>query len=185
MHPHSWTQYISELHHYIQQQDKKLKELEKRIEDLEKNNQNNHTTVERIDYHFDQLKIERLDGTLHIGLSPEGLSSIEDMDVNQALSPMREQKQDGTKQLIDEMNGYLTKEGANLLNHLSNQYNRPLNQQEQDMLLDDIRKQLPARVRHYLQNHHSTGSNTEKHDQIMEQIKAEIFHSLHQYFQKN
>lgn len=37
--------------------------------------------VERIDYQFEQLKVERLDGTLVIGMAPGGTGTIEDLAV--------------------------------------------------------------------------------------------------------
>ena len=37
--------------------------------------------VERLEYKFDQLKIEKLDGTLNIGINPADLNNIEDMEI--------------------------------------------------------------------------------------------------------
>lgn len=34
--------------------------------------------IERLEYHFDQLKVQRLDGTLNIGMAPPGGSSLQD-----------------------------------------------------------------------------------------------------------
>ncbi len=43
--------------------------------------------VDRIEYKFDQLKVETLEGTLNIGLNPSDLSGIEDFAVqNQTVS---------------------------------------------------------------------------------------------------
>jgi spore germination protein PC len=40
--------------------------------------------IDRIEYSFDQLKVERLEGTLNIGVAPGGLQSVEDFAVNGA-----------------------------------------------------------------------------------------------------
>ena len=37
--------------------------------------------IERIDYHFDQLKIERLEGTLNIGLNPSDLQNMDEFRI--------------------------------------------------------------------------------------------------------
>lgn len=41
------------------------------------------TNIERIDYQFDQLKIERLEGTLNIGLNPSDPNSVQNFEVGQ------------------------------------------------------------------------------------------------------
>jgi len=78
--------YFQQLNAYIQWQYRKLQELERQIGELrvelETLKRQRTTTVERIEYKFDQLKIERLEGTLHIGISPDVGKSIEDFTIN-------------------------------------------------------------------------------------------------------
>src|SRR5699024_7941328 len=87
MNGNDWTNYFYDLHQHIRQQDNKIKQLEFRLREMEENDQDRpNTTIEKIEYNFDQLKIERLDGTLHIGLTPSDPENIDDFGVNKEQS---------------------------------------------------------------------------------------------------
>ncbi|SDJ87807.1 spore germination protein GerPC [Sediminibacillus albus] len=178
-HPHYWEAYMAQLHQYIQQQDRRIRDLETRVTELE-NKKTNQTNVERIDYHFDQLKIERLDGTLHIGLSPDGLSNIEDMVVDQN-QPYREQSTAApSQQVVSALDQYVATETPKILHQLSQKYNHQLSPQQMEMVINDIRKQLPDRVAYHMENR----ENESDLSNIEEQIQEEINHSLHEFFHK-
>ncbi|QTM98658.1 hypothetical protein ERJ70_04710 [Sediminibacillus dalangtanensis] len=182
MHPQYWQAYFNQLQQYIQNQEQRLRDLEARVADLENNQKTNHTNVERIDYHFDQLKIERLDGTLHIGISPEGLESIEDFAVNQqqpaAIQPYSPPP---GQQIVANLDRFVTSEAPMLLEKLSNQYKRALSPKQRDILLQDIKQQLPERAAYYLE--HREG-DTPDAEFIQDQVWKEINHSLHEFFRK-
>ena len=59
---------------YIYQQDKVLRDLQKKIQTIEETvsdlKKRPSVKVERMEYKFDQLKVETLEGTLNIGLNP-------------------------------------------------------------------------------------------------------------------
>lgn len=84
-----WYNYISSLHQLSGEQSNKLTELEEKIKMIEEKlnqldqsdeKQSKHT-IDKIEYHFDQLKIDHLNGALHIGLSPEDLN-LDDLKTN-------------------------------------------------------------------------------------------------------
>ncbi|WP_186579077.1 spore germination protein GerPC [Aquibacillus kalidii] len=181
----AWYDYINQLHTHIQQQDKRIKKLENRIELLESKGQNSQqTTIEKLEYHFDQLKIERLDGTLHIGLSPEDLKKVDDMSISQP-NPNSFQKQaDPTnQQLASELDSYLMSEGPMMIHQLAQEYSYPLNDAYREMIIHDVRKQLPSRVAHYqkLASEENVTTN-ERNPFIKDKIKKEIDHSLRLFF---
>ena len=62
----------------IQHLQKKMKSLEKKVEQLEGRPP---VHIDRMEYKFDQLKVETLEGTLNIGLNPSDLQGIEDLSV--------------------------------------------------------------------------------------------------------
>lgn len=70
----SMYDYFVQLHRYILWQTNKIRTLERRLSVLEARLQElesqPRTTIERIEYKFDQLKVETLEGTLNIGLAP-------------------------------------------------------------------------------------------------------------------
>ncbi|MRH44185.1 spore gernimation protein GerPC [Aquibacillus halophilus] len=187
----SWQEYLARVQAYMQQQDTKIKELEQRIARLENTTNSNtkNTTIEKLEYHFDQLKIERLDGTLHIGLSPEDLAKVDDLSLNQPVNNnYQRQAKPVTQELVGQLDSYLIEEGPSLLHQLASEYGFPLNKSYQEMILNDVRKQLPERVAQYeknVRNEHPSQTKQETSQLIYEQVQKEINHSLRQFFQND
>ncbi|MFD1039006.1 spore germination protein GerPC [Virgibacillus byunsanensis] len=186
MNSNEWNNFLYNLHHINQQQEEKIKTLEEKIDQLERKVQEkSNNTVEKVEYHFDQLKIENLNGTLHIGLSPNDLNNIEEFDVaqtnkNQPTPPPLKQT------LMSELNGYVQETCPSLIQQLSDQYNRPIDEEYQTMMIQDIAKQLPQRIAYYEEEAKKT-IRTESDEQLKEyitnHIKKEINHSLTNYMQ--
>src|SRR5690625_980139 len=70
----SVLQYVNELYQSINEQDLRIKQMEQSIEKLltqiEELKNKESTHIEKIEYKFDQLKVETVEGTLHIGVLP-------------------------------------------------------------------------------------------------------------------
>ena len=70
----------------LEAQDKRILQLEQELKRLTeeisllKNKPPIH--VDKIEYKFDQLKVESLDGTLNIGLNPSDLNNIDELAIN-------------------------------------------------------------------------------------------------------
>ncbi|WP_106498058.1 spore germination protein GerPC [Lentibacillus sp. Marseille-P4043] len=186
MNGNEWTTYFYDLHQHIQEQGKKIKELESKLDQVETiSKEKNKNTIEKIEYNFDQLKIERLEGTLHIGLSPSDLANIDDLGINQTnpanfQPPMKQS-------LLSDLSQHINQEGPALIQDLANQYRKPVDEGFQSIMLQDIEKQLPQRIAFYEQEAKDQNINSE--DQltayITEQIKNEIYQSLVNYMQNN
>ena len=78
----------------MHKQDQKIRSLQQKMISMEQKItelQNRPPVhVEKMEYKFDQLKVETLEGTLNIGLNPTDLQGIEDFSVpskNGATSP--------------------------------------------------------------------------------------------------
>ncbi|WP_179151936.1 spore germination protein GerPC [Oceanobacillus senegalensis] len=186
MYGNNWSQYMHEIQQYIQYQDAKIKELEERIQALEaKQQDHNSTNIERIEYKFDQLKIETLSGSLHIGLTPEDIQNMDDLALghsNQAVpvnktTPLHQQ-------LASELQSWFQKEGPSIIRDIAKNYNKKIDDSHEILLLQDIQKQLPERITYYneqAKNNQSITNDEEFRNYIDEQIKEEIHHSLSQY----
>ena len=78
-------QILQSMQTYIYNQDILIRGMQKKIQSLEKrvSEIQNRTPVhiDRMEYKFDQLKVETLEGTLNIGLNPSDLQGIEDYSV--------------------------------------------------------------------------------------------------------
>lgn len=84
----TWQQWAQQVSAYIERQKQRIDTLEQTVTKLQtdlnalKNQKGIH--IDRIEYKFDQLKVEKLDGTLTIGISPSLLDNIDDLTVNGA-----------------------------------------------------------------------------------------------------
>ena len=77
--------YIRQLYDQMYLQHQELSELRSLVTQLSAEvkqlKEKPSVTVERLEYKFDQLKVETLEGTLNIGLNPTDLNAIEDLAV--------------------------------------------------------------------------------------------------------
>lgn len=157
--------YLHHLSHVIQSLQDRLHESEQRIQTLESDlaqlKKEAKMNVGTIEYKFDQLKIERLEGTLNIGLTPksgEGLLddlSIGDQPVqfsnnandnninhfpdNPATNPISEP-------VIQRVEHYLQKDLINDIRQIEQKFDFPLDDNYRLFIINDIRKQIPYRV---------------------------------------
>ncbi|MFD1850037.1 spore germination protein GerPC [Oceanobacillus bengalensis] len=150
MYGNELNQYLFELSQYIRRQDETIQALEKRIDMLEAEiKHKNGTTIEKVEYKFDQLKVETLSGTLHIGISPDELKNIEDLAVQQhGLNefPIYEQ------QLTGNLQEYLQVNGPTMIRNLSNEHAVSIDESDYELLIQDMQKQIPNRIAFYKEN---------------------------------
>ncbi|NOV02909.1 spore germination protein GerPC [Paenibacillus planticolens] len=84
----TWQQWAQQLSAYIEMQKQRIDKLEQTVTKLQaelnalKDQKRFH--IDKIEYKFDQLKVEKLEGTLTIGISPSSLDNVEDFTVNGA-----------------------------------------------------------------------------------------------------
>lgn len=82
----TWQQWAQQLSAYIEMQKQRIDNLEETVSklqtDLKAVKDEKRIHIDKIEYNFDQLKVEKLDGTLTIGISPSLLDQIEDFSVN-------------------------------------------------------------------------------------------------------
>jgi spore germination protein PC len=177
-------QYLQWLQSYIQSQEQRIASLEKMIgsmrNQLKQLHQKQAIHVDRIEYKFDQLKVETLEGTLTIGLNPNDLAGIEDFAVQKQnlstpLSPNAPMKR--TIKIEEAIYHYLETELPLLLEETQARLAIPPNESYLSFIKDDIIKQLPNRIDFHLksfqQQNHSIDPNSVD-EQIIELIKQEI-----------
>ncbi|CAN7187863.1 spore germination protein GerPC [Paenibacillus sp. LjRoot153] len=82
----TWQQWAQQLCSYVDMQKQRIDKLEQTVNklqaDLKAMKDEKRIHIDKIEYNFDQLKVEKLDGTLTIGISPSALDQIEDFSVN-------------------------------------------------------------------------------------------------------
>ncbi|MBS2968303.1 spore gernimation protein GerPC [Metabacillus sp. KIGAM252] len=179
--------YLQQLCACIQSQQNKIQQLESMIQqmstDLQALKDKPSTTIEKIEYKFDQLKVETLEGTLNIGLNPTDPEPIENFEViqkGQQVGKLEREYNGETYALaLDQLNTYLSEECLNMLEAQEQRHSRKLNDEQRKMVIEDIRKQIDTRVQYYMKtaNFHE-GDPDSQADQITQRVKEEIAQSV-------
>ncbi|MRG87037.1 spore germination protein GerPC [Salinibacillus xinjiangensis] len=188
MYSYDWQQYFKALENKIKQMENQMKELETQIYSIQERPM---TNIEKIEYNFDQLKIESLEGTLNIGLSPDGLSSEELSIPNpnnqqQGTNPPRSQPL--VQDIMQELQGYFNQTLPTKINQFAQETEKSFPPGFQNMIMQDVYKQLPDRIQHYIRLHSENNNgmlNKETKQQIMEDVKKEITHSVKKFIDGN
>ncbi|WP_169907483.1 spore germination protein GerPC [Priestia abyssalis] len=162
-----------QLCHYVQQlalqvhmQNDKIKKLEQGMNQLRQQlkeiEENPKTNIEKIEYKFDQLKIETLEGTLNIGLNPTQPENIDDFTVSSmipqgAVDPLagssspRTIPADIAQEIHSKMNEELDENGYTIISEILAERNMQIADPYYEFIMEDIKKQLEQRVAFHLQ----------------------------------
>ncbi|MCP8968245.1 spore germination protein GerPC [Ectobacillus ponti] len=152
--------YLQQLQHTLQQQQQRLLELEATVgrltAELEDFRRNPPASIGRVEYKFDQLKVENLNGTLTIGLTPfqgGGDPAIEDFDIateQLQVNPEIEVNPDFYQDIIQVVQRYLDEEAYGRILQLEGEQRTVLDDMYRQMMIDDIKKQIEHRLPYYL-----------------------------------
>lgn len=149
--------YLEQLHAFVKLQEKRIQTLEQSVykltEEVEALKKRPPIKVDTIEYKFDQLKVETLDGTLNIGLNPSDLQNIEDFAVdNKGLqtpfSPHQQMKR--TLEIEEEIYQFLENELPQEITEIQEKNNLIFDESYLSFIKEDIKKQLPVRIDHHI-----------------------------------
>ncbi|MEZ2716652.1 spore germination protein GerPC [Niallia circulans] len=193
---YDFYEYSVKMRHYLQQLEKRIIDLEKQVaaltNDLTAIKEKPTVHIERIDYSFDQLKVETLEGTLNIGLNPEDLSNIEELAINPS-SPISQshapfyppidpkQMMNRSMDIEEEMNQFIQLELPDIIRKKQLELNMSEEESYVTFIQDDISKQLPTRIQYYLQqgaNRKQNGSIL-TNEAIIKALKEEMENGVH------
>ncbi|MCM3055963.1 spore germination protein GerPC [Caldibacillus thermoamylovorans] len=177
--------FINQLASQLKRHEEKLAKLEKAHADVMKTIETLKNqppiNVERIDYHFDQLKIERLDGTLNIGLNPQDLQEMDEFSI--PTPHFRKEQSEKSKvqlnQLQDKFNTYLEKELPLFIEKAKKEMGLELDESYAAFIQEDIRRQLPERLAFYSQKLAKTRRNLSVNEEEQEIYQMTI-HDIQQ-----
>jgi spore germination protein PC len=183
--------YLQQIQQYIQQQDQKIQQLNETIRelksDVEKIKKQPYTNIEKIEYKFDQLKVEHLDGTLNIGLNPTDPGQIDNFDVQQSGLNVNGVQQQLREQLFqqcsEEVSQFLNEDCVQLIEQAEHQYDLRLDDPHRKHIIEDIRKQIDSRIQYYINGQPLTepGSLLDKKQDILLQVKQDVENSIHHF----
>ncbi|WP_394219876.1 spore germination protein GerPC [Halobacillus trueperi] len=171
----SWQSWIQQMMNQMEQQQKMINQLQKKIDELQSVEHPPRTVIEKIEYKFDQLKIETLEGTLQIGLTPNGsdLSEIGDLYSNQA-----NQLPQTDDQALHFLQEYMVSDIPVWMNQYCRDHGIQVSEDHKERMIADVRKQLPQRMEYYRNQEPEAPPET-----LFHQIQTEIQHSIAQYFE--
>lgn len=182
-------QVIQSIQAYIYEQDKTIRKLQKKIDMLEKKvteiQSRPPIRVEKMEYKFDQLKVETLEGTLNIGLNPSDLQGIEDLSVpSQNGVPNPKDRMSMFTEIESQVHQYLDDNLQTIMRNTGEQLQFRVDDTYRDFILQDIKKQLPSRIEYYLNQPPQNGRTHDQHKVwIFEQMKKEIHHGVSTFLQ--
>lgn len=187
-----YSQYLQWLQRCIQAQEQRILTLENALqkmrEDIKLVNEKQAVHIDKIEYKFDQLKVETLEGTLNIGLNPSELSGIEDFAVqNQSLTtPISPKHQMQRSMKIEEaIYRYLETDLPLVVEAVQRELNVQPNDEYLSFVKQDIIKQLPSRIEHHLAAKSASSrssENTPSDELIIEALKKEIQNGVMVFF---
>lgn len=171
-----WQAWAHDVMHKLTVQQAIIERLEKQIADLCEQVKQLEArpayNIESIEYHFDQLKVEKLDGTLNIGMTAPGSGgdhfpgSIEQLsvpapEVFPSASPAVTPPSPLYNEIYNNMNRYLDTDATERLVAMETDLCIPLDPYHRRIILNDIKKQMPTRIQYYMQQLSSGGNDNE------------------------
>ncbi|WP_340003446.1 spore germination protein GerPC [Paenibacillus sp. FSL K6-0276] len=190
MHPY----YVQQVFNALRVQSEKIQLLEKQLQDLQgdidsiKNNKT--ASIGPINYHFEQLKIEKLEGTLNIGITPNEGNNLDEAIVNG--KPLGAQEA-GTTALSDKIRPqilkYVQEEVPSQFSRLEREQNLSIDEQYVQMVTQDLLNQMDGRINEYVSQlptgEDGRGYTEEESASIVEQIKRDIVTAVERHLEIN
>lgn len=178
--------YFQQLYEQVQYQQSEIHKLINSLNRL--NNELNELqqkptiVIEKLEYKFDQLKVETLEGTLNIGLTPADLEDIDEVSL-----PLKSNRNQPNlkEQLLNRIQHYLDEDADKVIEESEVQVHKKLDAEYKQLIKTDIEKQLPARIDHYIQQlpqqSHRKQTTEIDADMIFQQITDDINRSIHAF----
>ncbi|MBM7659813.1 spore germination protein PC [Bacillus mesophilus] len=184
------TGYFQQINQYIQHQQTEITSLQKSVQalqaELKELKTKPTTNIEKIEYKFDQLKVETLEGTLNIGLNPYNTDQVEEFAVNQGAMNVPQtpqfnpQIQERIRQSIHE---HLEENGYRTIQEIEQKLGIPPNESYYDFMIEDVKRQLDGRITYYIEQTPSQHWGTEERSgQATEQITQKLKYDIEQAF---
>ncbi|MFA8438180.1 spore germination protein GerPC [Pueribacillus sp. YX66] len=178
---------IQKIYKQLQFIQRNLENLNERLTDLEVelNDIRNEKQmyIDRIEYKFDQLKVERLEGTLNIGLTPQDREAIEqyvvggneDKDVNEV-------NQELFSRVQQQIFAYLQDDVFENVKEVEEKYNYRLDDPYRRFIIEDIKRQIDKRITMYINNlERKDPKHPEKEKVVIEKVRNDIHKAIEEF----
>lgn len=185
--------YFQKLNDYLAWQTERIRLLETRLnqlaQEVEALKSQRAVHIDRIEYNFDQLKVDKLEGTLNVGLSPAGLGdkSLDDVSVGGQVIRTNTAKSEAFARIRSTVDQYLDTQAPEELQQFENQFQIQLGDSFRKLMIEDLRRQTGERIKHYIQ--HLVDPNQleltpEQEQEITALVEADIRAGMEAYIRK-
>lgn len=185
--------FLQGLHENLLQQKDEMARLQQSIlqlsDEVKALQEKPNTHIDKIEYHFDQLKVEKLEGTLNIGITPQAGGTIEDYAAGQTYAQdltVKPQPEDIFRSIQEKVYQYLNQEAGQEIKSMESRYNKIVGTEYRQMMIEDVRRQVDGRIREYLDRQSASADaadDSSVEENIVSRIKRDIRTALHNYFQ--
>ncbi|GAC44264.1 spore germination protein GerPC [Paenibacillus popilliae] len=184
-----WNHYFNQLHTYIQWQASKMDNLEKKLEEVNKEladlQHKKQISIDKIEYRFDQLKIENLNGTLVIGVTPEGVKSIEDM-AEKGCSwdhSSKDKYSDIYRSASQRIDRYLDGSVPDMIESTTKLRQVTVDNEYRQRMIRDLKKQMNDRIQYYIDqmDENSAHDLSRAQDQIVDKVINDIHIAIEEH----
>ncbi|GGG56569.1 spore germination protein GerPC [Paenibacillus radicis (ex Gao et al. 2016)] len=185
-----WHAWLHEVQARLSRQEEQIRSLEMKLsavcDQLQQLETKPTYNIENLQYHFDQLKVEKLEGTLNIGMTPPGSESppgdIEQLSAKKqnvfpsAAAGISPPSAGGPYSDVQaQMNQYLDTMAPQKLMQMESDIGLTLDPYHRRLIINDIRKQLPTRIHYYMQTAAKDQAGTPLDADGEAAFKADIF----------
>jgi spore germination protein PC len=192
---YDWNAIFRQLYTQLLWQSEKLVKMDRKLDEIMQELQairsQKPVNVERIEYKFDQLKVEKLDGTLNIGITPDNAKSIEQFAIgnNEVMVgpiPIKTDAPESYAAIQSGVMDYLNVDAPNEMKTMEGKYDLSLAGEYRDHIVADVKKQVNERIVHYIQKFELRDDAEDRDDRISlisEQVKNDIRLGVERYLQ--
>jgi len=152
--------------------------------------------VDKIEYHFDQLKVETLEGSLQIGMSTTSVNQLpvqlEDLAYKQSLIGSKPTNEPAVKKtesikttpIFDHLRDYLMKNGREIIMTQTEAEPFEFSEEHISTMIQDMVKQLPARIKHYAKELQKDNRDISTED-IISRTKQDILTAIQNHIKQS
>lgn len=184
-----YSYHLQQLQSYINWQADKINKLETNVEEIKKEltdfRNQKQFTVDKIEYRFDLLKVENLNGTLVIGVTPDGAKSIEEMAKNgySVVHGSKDKQSELYNSTSNTMEQFLNNEVPGKIDSMSKQYQLNVDHAYRQRMTSDLKKQLHDRIQHYMNQVDKDKDLSTAKQFILEHVKRDIQIAIEQHLE--
>lgn len=147
------------------------------------------TRIDKIEYNFEQLKVERLDGTLLIGVTQGVEGKVDEFSLGDAVT--QDLKIGGMPQegmfprLFKRLQRYYSADIHSDIDQSASKYGLEADMELRSALIDDLQKQTENRIFvHMKELQQKEGEDPQTEELVYENVVAEIRSALELFFEK-